>query len=314
MRPKLGQVGSRLAAGWQVGRLYPRLLVGIAIILGVALIAAFAPLLAPENPELAHPGAILQAPSAAHLLGTDSSGMDVLSRLIYAPRIDLTLAVSATVLAIAIGLPLGLVAGYYDNWLTSVVLRISDIVQSFPVFVLGMALVVLSGQKIINVVGVVALVQAPIYIRLLRSQSLYVRGRTFIEATRASGLSDRQIMLRHVLPNSMGPVFAMASVTVGTAMLLTAGLSFVGAGVRVPTPEWGSMISIGAPSLIDNGAWWPSVPPGIMLALTVMGFGMVGDALSEVTDPRRRRSARRPPSASEPAPAAGMVTVAPGPD
>jgi peptide/nickel transport system permease protein len=266
----------------------PKLLVGLVIVAVVAVVALLAPLLAPYDPERTFADAPLQPPSRAHLLGTDTTGLDILSRLIYAPRIDITLAVVAAALAILIGVPLGLMSGYYRNWGSAAVMRVSDILQSFPVFILGMALVVLSGQNVVNIVVAIAVVQAPIYARLARSQSVHLKERAFIEAARANGLSDRAIIFRHLLPNAAGPLIAMTSVTIGTAMILTSGLSFVGAGVRVPTPEWGSMISIGTPSLIESGAWWASVPPGVALALTVMGFSMVGDALSELSDPRRR--------------------------
>jgi len=167
-------------------------------------------------------------------------------------------------------------------------MRIADVIQSFPVFVLGMALVVLTGQRIENVVLAIAIVNAPVYARIVRSQALYVSQRLFVEGARAAGASNLRIVFKHVLPNCLGPIFAMSSITIGTAMLLTAGLSFIGAGVAPPTPEWGSMISLGASSL-TTGEWWPSVFPGAMLAITVMGFGLIGDSLAEITDPRRSR-------------------------
>jgi peptide/nickel transport system permease protein len=280
---------ARLRRLWRILRANPRLATGLAIVVVVLLLAVFAPLLARFDPQTAHPGDELLPPNATYLLGTDKSGMDIFSRLVYAPRIDLTIAVTATLLAIAIGTPIGVVAGYYTNRWSESAMRVADLIQSFPVFVLGMALVVLTGQRIENVVLAIAVVNAPVYARLVRSQAVYVKQRLFIEAAKASGSSDRGIVFGHLLPNSSGPIFAMSSVTVGTAMLLTAGLSFVGAGVRVPTPEWGSMIAVGTSSLMEGGKWWPSVFPGLMLSITVMGFGLIGDSLAEVTDPRRRR-------------------------
>lgn len=281
-RSAAGRAGSLL-------RRNPRLAVGLFIVVTIGVLALLAPWIAPYSPVEAHPDDVLVPPSTKYWLGTDRSGMDVLSRLIYAPRIDLTIGIAATILAIGIGTPLGVMAGYYRNAFSELTMRIADLLQSFPVFVLGMALVVLTGQRIENVVLAIAIVNAPVYARLVRSQAAYVRGRLFIEAARAAGLSDLSIVFRHLLPNSSGPLFAMSSVTMGTAMLLTAGLSFIGAGVRVPTPEWGSMIAVGAPSLMEGGKWWPSVFPGLMLSITVMGFGLIGDSLAEITDPRRRR-------------------------
>lgn len=283
-----GQAG-RLHGFKRTLRKNPRLAVGLGIEAVVIALAILAPLIAPYSPVEAHPGDALLPPNSRYWLGTDRSGMDIFSRLIYAPRIDLTIGLAATIIAIGIGTPLGVMAGYYRNFLSESMMRVADLLQSFPVFVLGMALVVLTGQRIENVVVAIAIVNAPVYARLIRSQALYVKERLFIEAARASGASDLSIIFRHLLPNSSGPMFAISSVTIGTAMLLTAGLSFIGAGVRVPTPEWGAMIAVGASSLLESGKWWPSVFPGLMLSITVMGFGLIGDSLAEITDPRRRR-------------------------
>jgi peptide/nickel transport system permease protein len=267
----------------------PRLLIGLIIVFTAVFAAIFAPLLSPYDPQQAHPGDQLQRPSLKYWLGTDVTGMDIFSRLVHAPRTDLAIAVTATALAIGIGLPVGVMAGYYRNILSEAVMRIADLLQSFPVFILGMALVVLTGQRIENVIIALTVINAPIYARLTRSQAVYLKERLFVEAARAAGTPHKAIVFRHLLPNCLGPVFAQASVTIGFAILLTAGLSFVGAGVRIPTPEWGSMIAIGAPNLIEGGKWWPSVFPGLALSITVMGFGMLGDSLAQLTDPRRRR-------------------------
>jgi peptide/nickel transport system permease protein len=213
--------------------------------------------------------------------------MDVFSRVIASPRTDLTIAILGTVGAILLGVPLGLIAGYYRGFFSELLMRLSDIVQSFPVFILGMALVVVTGQDIKNVIYVVAAINCPIYVRLVRSQVLFLRERPFIEAARALGGRDRWLIREHIFPNSIAPVVANASITVGWAILLTAGLSFIGAGVRVPTPEWGSMIAVGSKN-VYTGEWWPSVFPGIALALTVLGFALLGEALVHATDPTRR--------------------------
>ncbi len=220
-------------------------------------------------------------------MGTDGNGMDVFSRVIASPRTDLTIAILGTLGAIAVGIPLGLVAGYYRGFLSELLMRVSDIVQSFPVFILGMALVVVTGQEIKNVVYVVAIVNCPIYVRLVRGQVLFLRERPFIEAARVLGARDSWLIREHIFPNAIGPVVANASITIGWAILLTAGLSFIGAGVRVPTPEWGSMIAVGAKN-IYTGEWWPSVFPGIALALTVLGFALLGEAMVQMTDSTRR--------------------------
>lgn len=281
---------------WSEISAVPRLKIGLIIVGTVVVIAILAPLIAPFDPEQAHPGEQLLSPGLRYWLGTDTTGMDIFSRLIYAPRIDLTIAVSATLAAILIGTPWGLFAGYYRNPLSEALMRVADLLQSFPVFILGMSLVVLTGQRLENVVLALAIVNAPVYARLVRSEVISLKERLFVDSARAVGSSDRRILVNHLLPNASGPILAMSSVTVGTAMLVTSGLSFVGAGVRVPTPEWGSMIAIGAPELISGGSWWASVFPGIALSVTVLGFGMIGDALAELLDPRRRTVAANAPA------------------
>lgn len=268
-------------------RTQPTALVGAIIVTLAIVLAVVGPVIAPFDAQTAYPGNQLQPPSLRHLMGTDSNGMDVFSRVIASPRTDLTIAILGTLGAIVLGVPLGLIAGYYRGFLSELLMRMSDIVQSFPVFLLGMALVVVTGQEIKNVVYVVATINCPIYVRLVRSQVLFLRERPFIEAARALGGRDRWLIREHILPNSIGPVVANASITIGWAILLTAGLSFIGAGVRVPTPEWGSMIAVGAKN-VYTGEWWPSVFPGVALAVTVLGFALLGEALVHVTDPTRR--------------------------
>lgn len=270
-----------------LARSEPSALWGAGIVAVALVLALVGPEIAPFDPTTAIPGSQLQPPSLTHLLGTDGNGMDIFSRVIASPRTDLTIAVLGTAGAIAAGIPLGLIAGYYRGAASEILMRVSDIIQSFPVFILGMALVVVTGQDVRNVVYVVAVVNCPIYIRLVRSQVLFVRERTFIEAARALGGSDRWLIREHILPNAIGPVLANASITIGWAILLTAGLSFIGAGVRVPTPEWGSMIAVGAKN-IYTGEWWPSIFPGLALATTVLGFALLGDAMVRLTDRTRR--------------------------
>lgn len=215
-----------------------------------------------------------------HVLGTDDSGLDVFSRLLAAPRVDVTVALSATLLSGLVGSALGLLAGYYQNWATEVMMRASDVVQSFPVFILAMILVTLSGRSTVNIVLVLGILFVPTYLRLTRSQVLSQRRSLYVDASRAIGNREITTALKHVLPNSLGPTLIQAPITIGWAILLTAGLSFLGAGVRPPTPEWGSMIALGAGSIIV-GEWWPSFFPGLAISFTVFGFALVGNALQE---------------------------------
>jgi peptide/nickel transport system permease protein len=272
------------------------LVVGTIIVSIVCFLAVFGPHIGPYDPTVTTPAVAVTPPgfgelpgvlrawiageldTPPHLMGTDASGYDIFSRVIAAPRTDLTIALVANGLSLLVGVLLGLIAGYYRNWMTELLMRVSDVMQSFPVFISAMVLVALAGRSTANIVIALAFVYAPIYLRLTRSEVLSQRTRGFVEAARALGNSEISIALRHVLPNSLTPALIQASVTVGFAILLTAGLSFVGAGVRPPTPEWGLMISVGANQII-LGEWWPSVFPGIAISLTVFGFAVLGNAL-----------------------------------
>lgn len=279
-------------------RRHPLYALGYLLVLMVVVFAIFAPFIAPFGPERADATVVLQPPSAQHILGTDVSGMDVFSRVVYSARIDLTIAVFGTLFSLIIGSPLGLIAGYFSGtrgvwgWTSEGLMRAADVLQAFPVFVLAIALVAALGQSARNVIIAITFVNAPIYLRLLRTQALSLRERRFVEAARVAGNSEMRILFRHVLPNASAPAIVQLSVNMGWAVLLTAGLSFVGAGVRVPTPEWGSMIAVGAQNMI-TGQWWPALFPGIAIALTVLGFALVGDSLELMLDPVRRRGIDR---------------------
>ena len=275
--------------------------IGAGVVAIVVVLALIGPWLAPYDPtsttvdvstappSLAEmPGLIYAAimrsnPQPPHWMGTDASGFDIFSRVIVAPRTDLSIALAANLLSLALGVLLGLVAGYFRNVATEIMMRVSDVVQSFPAFISAMILVALAGRSITNIVIALALLYTPIYIRLTRAEVMTQKGRGFGEAARAMGNTEGVIALRHVLPNSLTPALIQSSVTIGFAILLTAGLSYVGAGVRPPTPEWGLMIATGANEII-LGTWWPSVFPGIAISLTVFGFAVLGNALERRYD------------------------------
>jgi peptide/nickel transport system permease protein len=281
-----------------IARVRPRFVVGYAIVAGTILAGLLAPMLAPYSPTEANPTQFLQPPSWRHLFGTDAVGMDVFSRAIYAPRIDLTIAIAGTLLSAIVGSVVGALVGYYSAgrgvrvWLSYAVMRAADVLQAFPVFVFAIALVASLGQSIQTVVLAIAFVNAPIYLRLMRAQVMSIREMRYVEASLVAGISDLGTIFRHIVPNSMGPVLAQLSVNVGWAILLTAGLSFVGAGVRAPTPEWGSMIAMGFQNVV-TGQWWPSVFPGLALAVSVFGFSLVGLSIEVFADPVKRRSLLR---------------------
>jgi peptide/nickel transport system permease protein len=211
--------------------------------------------------------------------------MDVFSRVVYATRINLLVSFSAVGVSLAIGVPAGLLIGYYKGFLSTVLLRIFDFLQSFPIFVLGMALVAVLGQEIWSAVIVLTLFFVPMFGRLVRAEVLSLRERAFIAAARCTGANDLAIMFRHILPNAVTPVIVQVSIAVGMAILLTAGLSFIGAGVRMPSPEWGLMVSNGAQQMI-LGVWWIALFPGLAIVLSVLSFALLADALRDLLDPR----------------------------
>ncbi len=302
---------SRLRFFLAVLRARPQYAMGYIIIGVIVLMAIFAPLIAPFDPVRANPSAFLTPPGWPHLMGTDATGLDIFSRVIYAPRIDLAIALAGTVLSALGGSLLGAIAGYYETrrglgtFASGFIMRASDVLQAFPVFVFAIAVVAVLGQSLSSIILAVAFVNAPIYLRLMRSQVLSVRRLRYVEAAYIAGTSDLGILARHVIPNAIAPILAQLSVNIGWAILLTAALSFIGAGVEAPTPEWGSMIAMGYQNII-TGHWWPSIFPGLALALTIFGFSLIGSSIEVLADPARRRTLagqieRRGPAAVQPA-------------
>ncbi len=271
----------------------PQFALGYGIVFIIILLAVFAPWIAPFDPQKADPSVFLRPPSWPYIMGTDATGLDVFSRVIYAPRIDLAIALAGTLISAIVGSALGAVAGYYETkrgigrMTAGFIMRSSDVIQAFPVFVFAIAVVAVMGQSLQSIVLAVAFVNAPIYLRLMRSQVLSVRRLRYVEAAYIAGTSDFRILIRHVIPNAMAPVLAQLSVNIGWAILLTAALSFIGAGVEAPTPEWGSMIAMGYQNII-TGHWWPSIFPGLALAITIFGFSLIGASVEVLADPVRR--------------------------
>ena len=272
----------------------PAFLFGLLVVVVTILLAVSGPLVAPYNPELALPGEGLQPPSWLHWMGTDVSGMDIFSRVISAPRIDLTIALISSLIAFVAGVILGVISGYFagsrgpGRFLSEAIMRGADILQAFPIFIFALALVGFRGPGIVNVIAALAFLNIPYFLRVTRGAVFQVRERPFIEAARCAGNSELRIAFVHVLPNALGPALANISPGIGFAILLTAALSFVGAGVPKPTPEWGSMISIGAPNMM-TGQWWTAFFPGLALGLTVLGYALSGDGLRDYLDPIKRR-------------------------
>jgi ABC-type dipeptide/oligopeptide/nickel transport system ATPase component/ABC-type dipeptide/oligopeptide/nickel transport system permease subunit len=260
----------------------------LSIVALLLILAAVGPYVAPFPTETGNLSNRLAPPSWPHILGTDENGMDILSRILAAPRSDVTAALVAVALAVCFGACLGVIAGYFEGserrlraWGGAGILRLLDVVQAFPVFILALVLVALRGNSLVNIIIAIAFVNMPVFIRLVRTEVLSLREAPFAEAARVAGNRDLQIGFKHLLPNALSPMVAQISVSIGFAIILTAGLSFVGAGVSPPTPELGAMIASGSSELI-LGHWWPSVFPGIALGLTVFAFAVVGDGVGRV--------------------------------
>jgi peptide/nickel transport system permease protein len=266
---------------------------GFAVIAANVTLAFIGPLLAPF-PTLAPAGPSLVPPDGRHWFGTDVSGLDIFSRVLAAPRVDLTIALVSTTVAFALGVSLGVVSGFFASGrrvgriLSAGIMRAADIFQAFPLFVFALALVGFSGPSTENVILALAFLNVPFFLRLTRGAVLQVRSRTFVEAAICAGNSQMRVAFRHVMPNSLAPALVHFSTTIGFSILLTAGLSFVGAGVPPPTPELGLMIQVGAQNMM-TGHWWTALFPGLALAVTVLAFSLFGDNLRLFLDPTHRR-------------------------
>jgi peptide/nickel transport system permease protein len=258
------------------------MIAGLVIAGAWILIAIFAPLLAPQDP-LAQDFAITQAPSGAHPFGTDELGRDVLSRVLVAARNSLPLAVLLVVLAGTIGTTLGLVAGYLGGWVDGVVMRLADLVSSFPAIVLAMVVTASLGPSTRNAVLALVIVSWPIYARVVRSLVMSIGQSEYVQAFRLHGASARRAMRKEVLPNVVGPVTVLVTIYLADALLLLAGLSFLGLGTQPPAPEWGSMVSVGT-QYFQN--WWMATFPGIAVFSAVLAFNFIGDGLRDVFDPQ----------------------------
>lgn len=251
------------------------------------LLALVGPYIVPYDPLASNATAALQPPSLAHWFGTDALGRDIFSRTIVATRLDLGIAVSAVALSFVIGIALGLMAGYFGGWWDLGVTRLSDTIMAFPLFVLAMGIVAALGNTVGNIVLATAVINIPFYVRVARAETNVRRSAGFVEAARLAGNSEWRILAVHLFPNILPPAAVQVSLNMGWAILNAAGLSFIGLGVRPPTPEWGILVAEGA-QFIVSGEWWVSFFPGAVLMLAVFSFNLLGDALRDILDPRKR--------------------------
>jgi peptide/nickel transport system permease protein len=251
------------------------------------LLALVGPWIAPYDPLASNAAVALKPPSLQHWFGTDALGRDIFSRTLVATRLDLGIAVSAVALSFVIGIALGLVAGYFGGWWELSVTRLSDTIMAFPLFVLAMGIVAALGNTVGNIVLATAVINLPFYVRVARAEANVRRHAGFVEAARLAGNGEWRILRVHLLPNILPPAMVQVSLNMGWAILNAAGLSFIGLGVRPPTTEWGILVAEGA-QFIVSGEWWVSFFPGAVLMAAVFSFNLLGDALRDILDPRKR--------------------------
>ena len=263
-------------------------------VLGLFMLAALlAPLIAPANPmagsldDRLMPPAWVEGGSLRHLLGADDLGRDILSRLIYGAQVSLAVGALAILGAGIVGSAVGMIAGYFGGWVDRIIMRIVDLALSFPIIMLALLIAALFGPSLVNIIIVLMIVLWSPYARMARGETLRVKKLDYVDLARTAGASDLYIIARHVLPNIAGALIVLATLQVGTVIVLEASLSFLGVGVPPPTPSWGSMVSDGRNFIAS--AWWVSLIPGLAVLVVVMSANMLGDALADHLNPDRRR-------------------------
>jgi peptide/nickel transport system permease protein len=260
-----------------------KVIVGLALIAFLALLALLGAAIAPYDPDADDFG-IMQPPSREHPMGTDSFGRDLLSRMIIGTRVSFSVGLLAAALALAVGGSLGLAAGFYGRWLDSIISRAIDLLWAFPVIILAVAMVAIFGAGFFNVIIAIALAYVDDFARIVRGETLSLREEDFTLAARALGARDREVMLRHIVPNLLAPLTVQLSFAVGLGILSESTLSFLGLGVNPTTPTWGLALNEGRDFI--RQAWWISVFPGLAIVFTVMALNLFGDGLRDVLDVR----------------------------
>lgn len=263
--------------------------VGLVIVAILVVTAAFAPWIAPYDPQMMGAGPRLTAPSSSHLFGTDEFGRDLFSRVVYGSRLTLMIAAIAVGIALAVGLTIGLIGGYAGGWIERIVMRLVDVVFSFTETLIALAAVAVLGPSLQNAMIAVGIATMPFYARICYATVLVEKNKPYFEASVAAGAGHVRIVLLHILPNILPTMVVVATLGVSTAILAAAGLSFLGLGAQPPSPEWGWMLSAGRDYF--SRAPWMMIAPGVAIAATVLGFNLLGDGIREVLDPRQ--TARR---------------------
>lgn len=266
---------------------HPAGLIGLVITLFLIILAVLAPTVAPFSPLEMHPADRLVGPCATYLFGTDEFGRDILSRIIYGSQISLSVGLISIGIASVVGVTVGSIAGYASGWFETVTMRLSDTLLAFPAILLAIVIIAVLGPGFFNTMLAVAIVNIPAFARLSRANILAEKDRDYVEASRCLGATPRRILFVHILPNTLSTILVQVTVSVASAVLMEAALSFLGLGTPPPQPSWGSMLSIGR-GFMDAAAWY-AVFPGMALMLLVMGLYLLGDGLSDALDPRRQK-------------------------
>lgn len=262
------------------------LLVGSALLAIILFGVAFPSLFTARNPVVMNIRDRLQPPNPAYPFGTDQYGRDMLARVLYGGRTSLVMGVVPILIAAGAGAALGLIAGYYGRWLDAIMMRIMDVWIALPIILLALAIVTALGPGLVNIMIAIGIAWIPYYARMVRGIVLSLREYSFVEAARVLGLSDRRILARHILPNTIAPLIVMSSMGIAGAILTGASLSFIGMGPQAPTPEWGLLLADGRQFI--RLAWWIGFFPGAAIALTVLGANLLGDGLRDWLDPRMK--------------------------
>jgi|SRR5579862_862861 len=269
---------------WGALRQNVGLTVGLVTIAVLLLAAFLSPL--PHNPLAPNAAATLAHPGSRYWFGTDTSGFDVFSRTIRAARLDLPLALLGTIVSMLIGVPVGLFASGRSRT-AEALMRCLDVFQAFPLLILALAIVALTGNQLRNIVLAIAIINVPTFIRLVRSQSLTLRSARFVEAARAIGASERRVLLRHILPNAAAPITAQAALTAAQSIVVIAAMTFIGIGITPPQASWGAMIQTGS-AQVATGGWWVSFFPGLAILIVVASFNLIADGAQRLLSPTSR--------------------------
>lgn len=264
-------------------------LVGFSILMLFIMLAAVAPVIAPYERDAIDLGMIEVAPSREHLLGTDELGRDVLTRLLYGGRVSLGVSLMATVLQLVIGVTLGAIAGYFGGLVDNMIMRLVDIMMCFPFFVIAISMAAIMEPGVVSLVIIIGILQWTNIARIVRVEILSLKQREFIEASRVLGLNSFEIIKKHLLSNVLAPLIVYTTLAIANGILLEAGLSFLGMGVRQPQPSWGNMLTAAQSMRVLKSQWWLWIPPGLLVFLTVLSINFLGDGLRDGLDPKLKR-------------------------